>query len=238
MPLTDKDIQVLSREYPWPSERPEFSPANWSLDGGGKDLVIKRIDHDNHFLVLEIGVFLGSSLKQWLVVSPDVYVIAIDPWAGEWWTDYAQDHGRNSLAQQFSRQDGPYLTFLSSLWEFRDRLFPVRGTSPEKLYELAQLGVEPDLVFFDSNKTGEDIEVVHQLFPRAILTGDDWTWGLEHGYPIRESVRAFADNHGFNIVFDRATWVLLNRPLKFTEIVTNLMSFARDIARAVRDFVS
>jgi hypothetical protein len=238
MPLTNNDIQALNTEYAWPKVRPAFSPEEWVHDGGGKELVINRIGKGEPFLVLEIGAFLGSSVKQWLAVSPNVYVIAIDPWAGEWWANYALVHGRNSLAAQFARENGPYLTFLSSLWEFKERLFPVRGVSPEKLHDLARLGIRPDLVYFDSNKTGEDIEVAHKLFPGAILTGDDWTWGLEQGYPIREPVRAFASKYNYRIVSSRATWVLVQEPLKMSENINNLASIVRDCYRTLKKFVT
>ena len=138
MPITDNEIHALKIEYPWPVVRPAFNPAEWMLDGGGKELIFKRIGKGEPFLVLEIGAFLGSSVKQWLAVSPNVYVIAIDPWEGEWWVGYARKHGRHSLAEQFSRENGPYLTFLSSLWGDKDRLFPVRGKSPEEIYALAR----------------------------------------------------------------------------------------------------
>ncbi len=234
MPLTDKDLRALSRSYAWPAEKPALSSAEWALDGGGKGLVTRNFRTDEPFLVLEIGAFLGSSVRRWLSVSRNVYVAAIDPWEGEWWTGYAREHGRDALAKQFAQKDGPYLTFLSSLWESRERLFPVRGFSPEKLYELAELGVKPDLVFFDSNKTGEDIEVVHQLFPDAILTGDDWTWGVGNVYPIRVAVKAFAQKHRYNVVSDRATWMLVARDLSIPEKIGNLSSGARDIARAFK----
>ncbi|MBA3031358.1 MAG: class I SAM-dependent methyltransferase [Desulfobacterium sp.] len=237
MPLTDKDIQVLKKKYTWPQMQPEFSPVEWILDGGGKELVVNRICKDKPFLIIEIGCFLGSSIKKWFAVSSNVYIIAIDPWEGDWWVDYARMHGRHSLTAQFARENGPYLTFLSSLWGYKERLFPVRGASPEKLYELAKLGIQPDLIYFDSDKTGMDIEIAHQLFPDAILTGDDWTWGIEQGYPIREAVRIFSKDHGYQIVANRATWVLAQTPLKLSEKIYNMLSFARDFNRALRRFV-
>ena len=238
MSLTDKDIQVLSAKYDWPKLQPDFSPAEWVLDGGGKNLIINKICKDRPFLIIEIGCFLGSSIKKWLAVSPNVYVIAIDPWEGEWWVDYARKHRRDILIEQFSRENGAYLTFLSSLWEYRKRLFPVRGKSPEKLYELTELDIQPDLIYFDSDKIGADIEIAYQLFPDAILTGDDWTWGIEQGYPIRKAVRAFAkDHHGYHIVSNRATWVLSQAPLKLTERLYITTTFARDFVRALRRLV-
>jgi hypothetical protein len=233
MPPTYEDIQLLETKYTWPQVRPGFSPAEWVLDGGGKELVVNRIAKDEPFLIVEIGCFLGSSIRKWLAVSPSVYVVAIDPWEeGAFWVDYARMHGRESLAEQFARENGVYLTFLSSLWRYRDRLFPARGRSPEELYKLAELGIRPDLIYFDSDKEGKDIEVAHQLFPDAILTGDDWTWGREEGYPIRGSVRAFARDHGYQLVSSRSTWALVQDPLKFSERMYNATSFAEDLARA------
>ena len=237
MPVSNENIQLLSDKYPWPQNQPEVDPVEWVLDGGGKKLVFNRIQKDNPFLIVEIGSFLGSSLKQWLEYSPNVYVIAIDPWEGEWWAEYAQKHGRENLVKQLSEDNGPYMTFLSSQWKYRDRIFPVRGMSPEKLYEIADLGIQPDLVYFDSDKVGGDIEIAHTLFPNAILTGDDWTWGVGEGYPIRKTAKSFAKKYGYKIVADRATWALKKPTLSLQEKINNLMSFVRDIIRGLKQIV-
>jgi hypothetical protein len=234
MPLTVEDIQILKATYPWPQKRPDFRPEHWLLDGGGKDLILSRIGRGATFLILEIGSFLGSSIKIWLNASPNVYVIAIDPWEGEWWIEYAKTHGRHQLAEQFSWNNGPYLTFLSSLWDYQDRLFPVQGKSPDKLYELENLGIIPDLIYFDSDKTGVDIEIAHQLFPDALLTGDDWTWGIEQGYPIRVPVNEFCRNNGYKVIAKKATFILSKCPLKLSEHLCNTTSRLRDIARELK----
>jgi hypothetical protein len=129
------------------------------------------------------------------------------------------------------------MTFLSTMWQYRDRLFPVRGESPQKLYELAELGIEPDLIFFDSNKTGEDIEVAHSLFPHAILTGDDWTWGSEEqGYPIQAPVKTFASSHNYRLITRAATWVLV-RPFEIREIESNLRQLGRQLKHVLRRLI-
>lgn len=235
MPLTDEMIQILRDRYSWPKECPTFPSAEWDLDGGGRDLIINRIAKNRRFLVLEIGSFLGSSLKKWLSVSPNVFVIAIDPWKGDWWADYARNHGREELSHQFSQEEGPYLTFISSLWDYRNRIFPVQGRSPDKLYELAELAIQPDLIYFDSDKSGADIEVAYQLFPDAILTGDDWTWGIETGYPIRKAVKAFINKHNeYRIICDRATWVLTKGPIVWKEKINMIVGLAGDLRRMIK----
>ena len=205
-PTVKKEFDELRTKYPWPIQRPNVDPAEWNVDGGGRELVTDKISRNEDFIIIEIGVFLGSSVKKWLNIAPKVHVIAIDPWKGDWWADYAKNSGRLELVEPFSTEDGLYLTFLSSLWEYKERVFPVRGYSPDKLYELFELGVRPDLIYIDSDKSGNDIEVAHKLFPSAILTGDDWTWGK--GFPIRKAVRKFAKTHGYFIRSHNATWIV------------------------------
>lgn len=231
MPLTEKTLNLLNRKFPWPDVRPDCNPSEWILDGGGRELIGNRIIKNDVCLVIEIGVFLGSSVKKWLAVSPKVHVIAIDPWEGKWWSEYALKHGRNELAVQFENNDGPFMTFLASLWEYRERVIPVRGTSPDKLYELAKMGIVPDLIYFDSDKTGLDIEIAHKLFPSAIITGDDWTWRKGNEYPIRKAVKKFARKYGKFVRSSRATWVLDQTCYSMADHLNSCIEFARDQAR-------
>lgn len=231
--ISQGDLEKLRAKFPWPEQPPNVKPAKWELDGGGRELVLNKIPKEGNFLIVEIGVFLGSSLRQWLGASEGVHVIAIDPWEGEWWADYAAERGRNELVEQFKLKDGPYLTFLSSLWEQRNRIFPARGFSPAKLYELAKVGVQPHLIYFDSNKTGDDLEIAHKLFPSAIITGDDWTWGGPE-YPIRKAVREFADKHGFYVRSHNATWVLSKDAYSTTDYVNKGIESFKDLIRMMR----
>ncbi len=230
----EAQLQRLRSRWPWPDTPPGVEPAEWPLDGGGRELITECIAPDAPFLILEIGSFLGSSAQKWLNASPGAFVIAVDPWEGKWWADYAMKHGRVSLAEQFALKDGPFLTFLASNWKFKDRLFPCRATSPDILHVLAGMGVQPDLVYFDSDKSGADIETAHRLFPGALLTGDDWTWRHEHEYPIRKAVREFARAHDFSVVAYKATWVLKKDRLSLKDHWRNLNSLLRDLVRAAR----
>ena len=235
MKVDSEVINRLRAAYPWPAQRPDTEPAEWLLDGGGKQLVTDQIN-DGARLVVEVGVFLGSTLKIWLAAKPDVHVVAIDPWAGEWWARYARKHGRVDVLDSWQKPDGPYETFLSSLWEHRDRVHPVRGSSPEKLYELADLGIEPDLFYFDNDKTGGDVSVAHELFPSATLSGDDWNWGIAEGYPIREPVKRFAAKHQFTLHLNRATWLLDRKAKSPTDYFNGTISCLKDMARAAKSF--
>jgi hypothetical protein len=204
-------LSALRQRYPWPTIRPAVPPIDWSLDGGGRRLVADAIAHREIRLVLEIGAFLGGSTKLWLAASPNVTVIALDPWEGSW-ANFAIVSGKPEHADQLGRPEGGYQTFLANLWADRERVVPLRGRSPEKLHELAELGVIPDLVYLDSDKSGVELELCHELFPSAILCGDDWTYGADEGYPIRQPVREFCRRHGRYVRTKMATWIIDRDP--------------------------
>lgn len=234
MPLSNESIVKLRKHFSWPQNKPDFNEVEWQLDGGGKHLVCNQITVDKPFLIIEIGSFLGSSIKIWLNKSPNVYVISIDPWEDGWPEDYAKEHGRDNVGLQFSRKDGLYMTFLSSLWEYKNQIFPVRGKSPDKLYELSEMGIEPDLLYFDSDKVGDDIQIAHELFPNAIITGDDWSWGINEGYPIRKAVKTFIKNNNYKVVSYKATWIIKQSQLSFKEKYYNVVNLARDLVRKIK----
>lgn len=208
-------LETLRQQYPWPDNRPDFAPVQWSLDGGGRWLVQEKLRRPEFNLVLEIGSFLGGSIHDWLSVSPDIHVVAVDPWPETCGVaQYAREQGKGEeVAKQLERPDGFYQTFLANFWELRDRVIPVRGYSPAVLHELAELRLRPDLIYLDSDKVGGEIELCHKLFPGAVMTGDDWGWKGESGdFPIRQPVTDFCETRNRFLKVEGATWVIDTEP--------------------------
>lgn len=58
----------LRAAHPWPNIAglDENPPLVWSLDVGGRELVIELIKRAKPEIVLEVGTFLGGSALQWL----------------------------------------------------------------------------------------------------------------------------------------------------------------------------
>lgn len=202
----------------------------WNLGSRGLEIVTDLIDKGAH-LIVEVGSFMGGSTKRWLDHHPGITVIAIDPWEGHWWVDYAVARNRTILAQRFA--ESPYNAFLSAMWEYRCRIVPVKGASPAKLYEIHELGIRPDIIYFDSDKKGYDFPVAAKLFPNATICGDDWSWGILEGYPARRAARRLASALGKKVRVKRDTWVICDTtgPLDLLNFVE---SRARDLARTVK----
>ena len=209
-------IECLRKQFPWPERRPDARPVPWSLDGGGRELVVDLIRRDDVKVLLEIGSFLGGSTRVWLDASPELVVIAVDPWKGDW-GEFARRNGYDDCVEQLSRVDGGYETFLTNLWDHRERIIPVRGLAPAILHEVHAAGVSPDLIYIDSDKSGRELSTCQRLFPASLLTGDDWTWGADEGYPMRPPVMRVAEESGLFLRTKMATWVLDDRrpPLSY-----------------------
>ncbi len=177
--------------------------------------------------MVEVGVLYGGSALQWLRHKQDLTVVGVDPWEFDaeqvkyWWM-YRAAYGLHNLDQggmsdelflrQLLRPDAAFYATLSNLWDYRDRFVPVRGRSPEMLHELHELGLVPDLVYFDSDKELLDLWDCNALWPSAIICGDDWTWSpidQPDVYPVQDVIRRFASERQLVVRSNEATWCLL-----------------------------
>ena len=226
LPNVTVGMEALRRDNPWPelplSVEPFYLSLD-SLDGGGRHLITDLIREQRINLMLEIGCFLCGSTRQWLAASPDLVVIGVDPWDGNW-SRYIRemaaekDHMLDELSDPMALADtvqryGNYSLALNNVRDHRDRFIPVRRRSPEALRYLKARAIRPELVYIDAFKSDEDLWVAHELFPKAVLCGDDWTWQDEAGrYRMREHVEHFVDEKGFEVHAEGATWIVSTPP--------------------------
>jgi hypothetical protein len=219
LPEIAAGVDALRRDNPWPELPAGVEPFYLSLDAGGRHLVTDAIREHGVTLMVEVGCFLCGSTRQWLDSSPDLVVIGVDPWDGNW-SSYVRKHTEegnpiftsledpSALADTIQRY-GNYCIALNNIREHRDRFIPIRRRSPKALQYLRARAIRPELIYIDALKSEEDLWVAHDLFPQAILCGDDWNWTDEDGrFRMREHVERFADEKGLTIEAEGATWIL------------------------------
>ncbi|WP_262692809.1 hypothetical protein [Kordiimonas aestuarii] len=224
---TRHGLERLRRDNPWPDFRcGAIKPFHLSLDGNGqagREIVEKVILENDVKTVVEIGVFLGGSSRQWLNTKEDLIVIGVDPWNHNW-GDYIEDTSKDPVqSRSFSaftedeitkivsdiRTYGNYQVCLNNMWAYRDRFIPVRRFSPEALAYLKERRIKVDLIYIDAFKRSIDLETAHELFPHAILCGDDWLWPDANGkFVMQDIVKNLAAAHGFEVESKRQSWVL------------------------------
>ena len=198
-------LEILRRDNPWPGEIPDFPVTSWGWGIDGEKLLLSRLPADAR-CILEIGTLLGASTRFFADARPDATVICIDPWNDS--KDRPLLRYQPELTPYLNdRPDGLYNVFLASTWDYRERVIPLRGYSPERLRDVYDAGLKPDFVYVDGSHEYEDVLVdlttCHLLFEEAVLCGDDWSWAS-----VSRAVDFFARMRGFEIVTEGKTFTL------------------------------
>ncbi len=215
-------LNVLRARHPWPdiSELDGDPPHEWSLDGGGRELVAKLIKKTRPRILMEVGTFLGGSALRWLATRPDFTLVILDPWP-QWlgsWIDNeiaspsplvaVRDSKRLKRISQAVHRHGISKVALHNLRSFGHRVIPIQMPW-ETGYAYVRSFVEPDMIYIDADKKPQSIMLAHQLFPAAILCGCDWDWQDESGgYPVRDPVRRIAALRRATVLTKHHTWVV------------------------------
>jgi hypothetical protein len=214
------DLAALRVRHPWPdiSELDGDPPHVLFIDFGGHELVTELIEKTRPRIMLEVGTYLGGSTLKWLETRPDFTLIILDSWpaGADDWIDtliasrpfWVKDIESLKPVSRACHRHGIVKVALHNLRAFRDRVIPIQMPW-ETGYSYIQSFVEPDIIYIDADKEPEGIVQAHELFPAAILCGDDWTWRDEKGiYRVREPVRRVAALRGGRVLTKDCTWVV------------------------------
>jgi hypothetical protein len=160
--------------------------------------VFRAIIQPTTKIIFELGSWYGSSTR-WLVENSDAKVFAIDLWDDGFILNdnhYNSSHELRSML----RSHPLYETFLKNLWEYKDRVTPLRMKTLDGLQYLFDqgtvillkvfllslcllapvcfLGIKPDIIYIDADHhydaAKKDILKSLELFPDAIIVGDDY----------------------------------------------------------------
>jgi len=208
----------------------------WVMDYGGRDLIRHLIAVRQPRVIVEIGAFMGGSVRQWLAMSPDVKVVAIDPWPQIKGPDpFWERHPIGRLhTGQFREPDGLHLAFLATMWEHRNSVIPVRGNGCDMLPVLHAVGLRPDLIYIDADKRGAEISICDELFPGAIICGDDWLWCDGWCYPTQKPVADSARRRRRVLKTASNTWLIDDRPWTAAERMIWLRCLPQSFVRRFR----
>ena len=226
-------LQKIRERYPWPACCPSLASIPWSMDYGGRRLITNLLTQRDVKVVLEIGSFVGGSARQWLNASPKVVVICVDPWldvVGK--RPLIDSHPVGSaFSCQLRMPEGLFHSFLSSMWDVRDRIIPVRGRAEEKIPELALLGLKPGLIYIDADKQGREIALCDKLFPDALIGGDDWNWSDGYSFSIRAPAHRSATERQRVLKNFGNTWLIDDQPWSVGERISQLLALPRSAAQ-------
>jgi len=197
-------LQTLRERYPIPDVMPDVpmdynknnEPTGWCAGENRK--LFMELCNDSTKIIVDGGSFLGLSAWWFLKLATNATVIGVDHWQG------SREHQKGPISEKLPTL---YETFLRNLWDWRDRIIPVRSDSVAGMKEIASLGIQPDIVYIDWSHDAEnvcrDLTNAIELFPNAEIIGDDWTWKS-----VQEGVGRVVKNLNVRFVNNRTCYRL------------------------------
>ncbi len=195
-------LAALRKRYPWPDAMPEVAPDDhgWFQDCNAR--LLNRFLGPRTELIVELGSWLGKSARFMLAAAPHATVVCVDHWQG---SPECQRPRPDGAMQKLPRL---YETFLRNMWDWRDRVAPLRAATIEGLNEVNRLGLRPDLVYVDAGHDYQsvlaDVTTALDLFPAAQIVGDDWLYYAG----VRRAVTELARARGLRTCLDGNAWAL------------------------------
>jgi hypothetical protein len=206
-PLTPHDINV--NMHGW------FRPGNVET--------LSHLIQPEHKCIIELGSWLGVSTVKLLQLAPKALLFAVDIWSNEYFLSDSHYDKNNETFRNILEGPPIYHQFLANTKKYQVRkitenedatdgkehvkyegLVPMKIPSTEALPKLKNLQIEPDLIYIDASHHYEfvvqDVTMCLELFPNAMLVGDDWD-----NMDVRRAVQHVAHRHNKSIYVNGGT---------------------------------
>jgi predicted O-methyltransferase YrrM len=201
-------MEDIKKLFTWPAVKPDVleNDHNW-FDIPNIIVLSSIIKKINPKYILELGSWTGAgSTKYILNESPDSYVVCVDHWSKDY-NDYVQkEYGIEKVKNELG-DIIPTLweTFLVNMWDYQNRLIPIKAKTIDGLKTLSSLNIPFDLIYIDAHHDYEnvlqDIKTINKLWPNAFIVGDDYTWE-----GVKKAVHEFANANDLKVIVEDNCW--------------------------------
>jgi len=189
----------------WTDEKPKYEFRHGWIGYGNKEEIKRVLNNPDVKIICELGTWYGKSAEFMMENSKNISLICVDLWSNEDIKEGNQVIKYNDKYSSILDKYPLYQTFLGNLWKHRKRIIPLRMDTKDGLRKIKQMGITPDAIYIDANHTYKDvkaeIEISIELFPNAILFGDDISWG-----GVKKAVIECANKYEFKIIKNRNCW--------------------------------
>lgn len=164
----------IIRDFPWPEVKPKLDFNSFGYFGIECEQVLGHYVKPTTEYILEIGSLLGLSTRFMLDKAPNAVIACVDP------LDITMDV--NWFPEGF-KIPNPLPTlwdqFVANMWDYRQRVIPLRRMSQMGLFDLIGYGYTPDIIYIDGcheyQAVVADLETCDRFWPNAAIFGDDWS---------------------------------------------------------------
>lgn len=177
-------MNTLQQKFKFPLKKPnvQYKLEGWL--GEGNQLLLQKYLNKNTKIVIEFGSWLGLSADFIMKhTNNNCIIICVDWWKGDSSIGYAKD------------PEYLYNTFLVNMWNYKNKLIPVRMDGRKAMKYLSKLGIDPDLIYLDMDHSYEsakgDLELLMKYFPNKLILGDDILYWRGVAKATRETIHKY-----------------------------------------------
>lgn len=129
-------------------------------------------DRNKNYVIVEVGCWFGKMTRKFLEQYPNATIIVIDTFEGGPEHQEGKEHYQKELSYLYDE-------FTNNIYEYKDRVIPIKAFSWDGLNILDQYNIKPDLIYIDAghtyNAVKKDLTTAYYLFgDKSIITGDDY----------------------------------------------------------------
>lgn len=200
-------LQNICNDYKFPNEKPvelDLSIYPKWFNHRHTEFFSEHVPNTTR-LIVELGSWVGFSTRWWCE-NTNATVICVDHWAG------SAEH------TQFTQEqlDNLYNAFVLSCWTYRNRITPLQMNTVQGMLKIKEYGIGNDveLVYIDASHQYEDVivdvEMAWEIFPNAILIGDDFTWRnptQNRRRTVSEAINYFSKKYDIEFINSRTSYL-------------------------------
>jgi len=191
----------------FPYIKPNVNPDPHGWFGEKNKSFLKPLVADKK-IILELGSWLGKSTRWFLDNSKAANILCVDTWKGsiEHQTKKGIDVKLPNLLD----------TFVVNCWNYRHKILYFQKDTISGMKEIHDLKIMPDFIYVDASHQYEDVlndlQTAYDLFPNALICGDDWSWknkSQEKRRTVRQAVYTFCINNGLKVTDNGHVWMII-----------------------------
>ena len=171
----EEQIKKIRKKFKFEKDKPIIKKnfrQNWFSEDNQTMLLkyIKKYCNKRKSIILELGTWMGrSAYFESENITEDSIVICVDHWKGD-----------ISIGKEYKNEESDllYKQFIINLWDYKEKIIPVRMDGDEAIKLLYEMGIKPDLIYLDMDHSYESVIInlknIHRYYPDVPLVGDDF----------------------------------------------------------------